>query len=346
MTGMLLARHPFFSALTPDILEVATRIVRPASYQDGEILFLQGAAAESVIFIMQGRVLIRAQIPGGGEEALATLQSGEVVGELGLMQEHRRAASAQAVGRVEVAIMDRNDLFALCATYHPASLHLMQRLAEITARRLRNTTERAAHLVVNSPQQAMSGIDGVQAGAHFEFEPFLSQLAFFRAFTEEERLEFVAMCEAVTVSQGCRIREPGDEDRSLYIILRGAVQTCLVTPDGIMRTGTLGPGRAFGDVGWMLARGIPVCVNAVSLCTCLRLPASSRDRLSDPSSRLSFRFHQGILESLQVKLDSQSRDFARRKQILASGARRWQSGHSHPTLKEAQGEAIDGKEES
>ena len=342
---MVLSHHPFFNHLPADVLKVITRIIREVSFSDGESLFQQGSEAGSVIFILEGNVRVHALVPGGSKVELAAIGAGEVLGELGLLPGHRRSASAVASGVVRAAMMDRNDLSALCAHYHPASLHLMGKLAEITARRLKKTTEGAAHLVKGTAYRVSADSIGFQRGAHFDFRPFLSQLAFFQGFSDEARREFVALCDTYTASRGGSIRAPEDGDRDLYIVIRGAVQTCLNTPGGSLRTGVLGPGRTFGDVGWVLPGGAPLKVDAMSCCTYLRLPSGMHDGLVDPSRRLSFHFHQALLRSLQVKLDVQSRDVTRRRQILVSGARRWESDWGHATLQKSQRHAINRQEE-
>ncbi len=325
MSVVDLSSHPFFRTLRADLLNVVGRIVREDEFADGDILFRQGEAAGSVLFVLEGSVSIVARLPGGDGVEIAQVEAGEVLGELGLMADHRRAATAVARGPVRAAVMESADLSALCAHYHPASLQLLRELAMAVARRLRDTTESASHLVTADGCRAISGTGIIAPGAPYDFQPFLPLLGFFRDFGPAEREEFVALCTVFTAPRGCRIRGPGEADHHLYVILRGAVQTSLVTDAGTLRTAVLGPGRAFGEVNWLLGDAAAVQVTAMSQCTFLRLSPDCRVTLMDPASRLSFRFYQGLLRGLQVKLDAQSREFARREQMGMSGTHRWQS---------------------
>lgn len=316
--------HPFFRNMPPETMEVVARLVTMATPAKGEVLFRQGDAANNVVFILDGEIALGASVPGGAEAALAVIGSGELLGELSLMTDHRRSATATVARDATLAMIDTRDLEALCAQYHPASLSLLCRLAEIVAYRLRETTVSAAHQVDEWKVRQPGVTEKILPRIDFEFRRFLPSLPFFQGFTDAEIDAFTALCERGTAPAGCPVRDPTDGDSSCYVIVRGAVQNCVVSERGTLRSGVLGPGRVFGDVAWLLGESAAVQTTTISRCSFLRLPASARSVLRDPTRRLSFRVHQALLRGLQVKLDAQSRDLARREQIRISHAQRWE----------------------
>ena len=128
-----IADHRFFSGMCVQHLDLLRRVVHHERFADGERLFEQGDPASVAYFVVQGRVSVRAVGPCGTTLHLAGLGAGDVLGELSLIEDHRRSAAAVAEGPLDVPTIDRSDLAALCAHNHPVSLQLLHRLALLLA---------------------------------------------------------------------------------------------------------------------------------------------------------------------------------------------------------------------
>lgn len=72
----------------------AERFIQP--YQAGEQVFQEGDIGKEMFVVVSGSVEIYRQTPEGGRKVLATLSSGEMFGEMALVAEGRRFASARA----------------------------------------------------------------------------------------------------------------------------------------------------------------------------------------------------------------------------------------------------------
>jgi CRP/FNR family transcriptional regulator, cyclic AMP receptor protein len=80
-------------------------------YGDGEVLFRQGDAADGAYVVKQGKVRIF-RSGDGHETGLGVIGPGQMFGEMGLVDERPRSASAAAVGEVEVEFIGKNELRA------------------------------------------------------------------------------------------------------------------------------------------------------------------------------------------------------------------------------------------
>ena len=104
-----------------------------------EILFMEGDDAPFAYIIDDGWVGVSRQDPNGEELTLATLARGDIVGELALLDQKPRSASAKAVTNLELIQIDRKTLFASIKQY-PEQL---EELLNLFAQRIRRTDDLA-----------------------------------------------------------------------------------------------------------------------------------------------------------------------------------------------------------
>jgi GAF domain-containing protein len=80
-------------------------------YSDGNIIFREGDAGDIMYVIQSGRVKINRKTDSG-EVTIATLQDGEIFGEMALFDRQPRSATAVASGDARVLSVDKKKLFA------------------------------------------------------------------------------------------------------------------------------------------------------------------------------------------------------------------------------------------
>lgn len=84
----------------------------PMTFDDGAVIFEQGAAAADMYLIRAGRVrIVRSGIEGPAVQ-LALLDEGDFFGEIALFDPGPRTATAIAVGTVQVEAIDRPTFLA------------------------------------------------------------------------------------------------------------------------------------------------------------------------------------------------------------------------------------------
>lgn len=153
------------------------------TYPHGSIIFLENEQAKEMYIIVSGKVQItksykEMEIFGGSRltigsvtEKLATLQPGDFFGEMALLNDVKRMASANAEGTVEVIVLTRDDLSSLMKRSPEVAVQMMKSICD----RLRATEEspRAETILPKVQEfiQAMRSQGRSIKGIHMEEEP-------------------------------------------------------------------------------------------------------------------------------------------------------------------------------
>lgn len=106
-------------------------------YEEGEVIFREGDSGDTLYVVVEGRVIISKQIPGAGEEALAFLGRGEYFGEMALIDDQPRSASATAhTGGATVLAIAEEVVEGLLHIDHASSSRLLEILCGLVCSRL------------------------------------------------------------------------------------------------------------------------------------------------------------------------------------------------------------------
>ena len=81
------------------------------TFNDGDVIFREGGPSDAAYEIVSGTVEI-AKMGNDGNVILATLGAGEMFGEMGVLDQGERNATAKAIGPVTVNAIDRKDFLA------------------------------------------------------------------------------------------------------------------------------------------------------------------------------------------------------------------------------------------
>ncbi len=150
-----LKQSDIFYQLTPTQLELVANLCQEVVYQDGEIIFRENSSSKELYIIAQGEIEILID-SGNGESAsesgpfdpaqgrpdtvIAKLRRGQSFGEVALVDEGLRSASARAMRKdTRLLIIQRDKLIMLCETYPQLGYRLMHNLAADLAMKIRNT---------------------------------------------------------------------------------------------------------------------------------------------------------------------------------------------------------------
>src|SRR5690348_10122013 len=116
-------------------------MLRRLKLRPGETLFRQGEEADGLFVAVDGSVAAHGRLPGGREVELAVLGSGEVIGEMALVDGGTRAATVRALEPTTALFFARADFLALASRLDPTAFALKRRLASIVCERLRRLLE-------------------------------------------------------------------------------------------------------------------------------------------------------------------------------------------------------------
>lgn len=132
---------PLFSELKNSELKRLLRIMHERTYQPGEVIFREGDLGAGMFIIKKGAVRIVVRMPGATERELATLGDHQFFGEMALLEDAPRSASAVAIDRTELLGFFEPDLEGLLERDSRLGSKVLWQLARLMATRLRITNE-------------------------------------------------------------------------------------------------------------------------------------------------------------------------------------------------------------
>ncbi len=137
----VLKQVPLFDHLTKRELKTISTLVHSRTYQTGEYIFKKDDPGAAMFIIKRGTLSIVLPLADGKEIHLATLKAGTFVGELALLDNSPRSASAKASEPTEALAFFRSELNKLLTTYPAIGSKIMRKLALIIGQRLKATNE-------------------------------------------------------------------------------------------------------------------------------------------------------------------------------------------------------------
>ncbi len=109
----VLRQVPLFSNMNNGELREFEKIIHRRSFKAGETIFWEGEPGVGMYIIHRGSVTISKYFSSEERKVLATLKGGEFFGELALLDESPRSATAIAKEETKILGLFRPDLFSL-----------------------------------------------------------------------------------------------------------------------------------------------------------------------------------------------------------------------------------------
>jgi CRP/FNR family transcriptional regulator, cyclic AMP receptor protein len=150
-----LKQSDIFYQFTQTQLELVANLCTEKNFRTGETVFEENTSSKELYVIVQGEVniLVNPGIVGtkGSSEkvVIATLRRGQSFGEIALVDEGLRSATAEAKHKdTRLLVIPRDKLIMLCETYPQLGYRLMYNLAADLAMKIRNTDLRIREKVM------------------------------------------------------------------------------------------------------------------------------------------------------------------------------------------------------
>lgn len=298
---------PFLQMLAPEARELLLAAARPVSFVKGTTLVRHGDAARGAFVLREGNVEARVPAPGGDCFVVALLGSGDIFGEMALVESGTCTATVVATAHVDGWFLAFEDFRAVVSQHHRAARDLQHAVTVVLAERLRSVNARLASLASPEDRPARDEPPAPVPSRpsrrpSFDLAPFLPRLAFFRRFPPDEIDEVVAAAHVVELARGAKLHGAGNVEEAVHIVVRGAVEVVHPVDGRERRVAVLGPGMLLGFMEVLL--GTPHETNgwAREAATLLEIPAATfRDLYfgeTPIASRLRAAAQQSLLESL------------------------------------------------
>jgi len=144
--------QPLFSDLSEASLLALARSGKFIPVKKGQTVFYQADPSEKVYLLRSGLISIILESPDGREMVINEMHPGDIFGELGLLTRQPRSTSAIARVDSELLALPRQAFLGILET-EPA---LARRILELTANRLRTSSERESSLAFLDAQARLA----------------------------------------------------------------------------------------------------------------------------------------------------------------------------------------------
>jgi CRP-like cAMP-binding protein len=139
-TLKILERIDLFKELSQDELKAVTELCEPRRYQADEVIFAENSKGKEMYIVTKGRVRIELGIKGKTDCATVhRLGEGEIFGELVLVGQRHRSATAHCETECEVLSIGQEGLLRLFEQNARIGYVIVMKIASLLAARLKKT---------------------------------------------------------------------------------------------------------------------------------------------------------------------------------------------------------------
>lgn len=139
---MDLSKFRIFEDLTDDELKLVYNMLGRKILSPSEALFLEGEMGDRFYMIESGTISICIEIEDVGVEELASLGDGDFFGEMALIDEGPRSASAVARNKVSLLYLNKSDFLKLIEENITISNKILKAFVLEFCERLRESSDR------------------------------------------------------------------------------------------------------------------------------------------------------------------------------------------------------------
>ncbi|MGK2931373.1 MAG: Crp/Fnr family transcriptional regulator [Solirubrobacterales bacterium] len=151
----LLRSVPLFAELEDDDLERFSRVAVPRAYPEGTRVFHEGDHSDACYIVRSGTFRVTREHPDGRAITLATLSTGDIVGELAMLDGEVRSASVETLGgEGELLALPASDVRALLERHPEITVKMVAALT----RRLRAANERISRQSFQTVPSRVAGV--------------------------------------------------------------------------------------------------------------------------------------------------------------------------------------------
>ncbi|MCX6173874.1 MAG: cyclic nucleotide-binding domain-containing protein [Ignavibacteriales bacterium] len=136
----VLLSMPPFKNLNNKKIKLLMKVIHNRIYAANEYVFFQDDPGIGLYIIISGEILIT-QATIGERFDLAMLTRGDFFGELALLDEEKRSASAIALKDSQLAVIFKPDLDEFVETHSKEGIQILRGISQIIATRLRNLNQ-------------------------------------------------------------------------------------------------------------------------------------------------------------------------------------------------------------
>ena len=137
----ILKKIPIFKDLSDKELTIISKVIKPLTFEYGEIVIREGEKGDSLFIIMEGSVELLRANENGDMISLGILSEGSYFGELSLFDDNLRSATVKTLGLTLFFTIKREDFIDLFAKQHRIKNIIYRNTIVETFNRFREVSE-------------------------------------------------------------------------------------------------------------------------------------------------------------------------------------------------------------
>lgn len=149
-----LGNIPIFSGLRPNQLTRVLAMLYHRNYLDGEIIFNEGDVGRALFIIEEGQVTLHKKGRDGQAHQLAVLGPGEFFGEMALLEELPRSATATATEATSLFFLYKSTFDGFVVQHPAIGAAILSVLSKLLSQRLRLLSTRLTQAEAAFPRKA------------------------------------------------------------------------------------------------------------------------------------------------------------------------------------------------
>lgn len=171
VADLLVSHNALTSISKEDALEFAKRM-RPSRVKEGTVLFREGEKNSTfMIFILQGEAIVESgSLSHNDSTIFKVLGEGDLIGELGIIDNRARAATVTAVSEIALAVMDQASFAKMISEKPALACSFLGTMLQSVSNRLRESNHRVRTLnqINKSLTQELAAVRQEMEGAAAE----------------------------------------------------------------------------------------------------------------------------------------------------------------------------------
>lgn len=135
----MLKQVDLFRGLNNSQLALVGQIANQEDFTDGDVIFEQGDLADKMYIVSEGQVEVIVEYSDGQHASVVFLGTGQIIGEMTLVDEGKRSATVKASGKMTRLYSIPNKKFTtLCRTNTDIGYIIMRNIAQDMSFKLRH----------------------------------------------------------------------------------------------------------------------------------------------------------------------------------------------------------------
>jgi CRP/FNR family transcriptional regulator, cyclic AMP receptor protein len=152
---------PAFYGLSQEEAREISEIITTITYSKEQVIFDESSLGDALYVVVRGRVDIRVRDALGNSRTIASLPEGSILGEMSLLDQQSRSASAVASEESLLLTMSVEDFHNLMERDSIATYKVVYNLGRVLAQRLRSVNERLVRTLSREGQQSAASDEEV-----------------------------------------------------------------------------------------------------------------------------------------------------------------------------------------